>query len=328
MANNFTGLQSGLSTGILSDQLPLQPIYTYIVTPAAGGEVIVDQQATFQAMRPVWISSNNNTTWVQSNQNVWTTNITTNIQFQNSPVAVFDCMRSVIINFINATENAVIATVNGFDDNGVAVTWTSAEIPIGTLNVQSTKCFRVINSFYFSACPWTDPTAANNLLQIESGLNIGLPYLLSKTNYLLSSSWANENALPYTNLGIVWRQTVNPPGLTSIPSPTSTDARGYVNLNDQIAPDGSNMLIVRYYVYGFDETVNTQLSVLGQSQLLNKTNIFNIIDTAASSANIVQIQNNSSGNPTLATLVSQDRFGAQFPGDLAFMNYYNKLLQQ
>lgn len=312
--NSFTALKSGLSTGIQSDSLPVKPMFTYIVAPQSSANSTKTPVicTIFQGYAPVWQG------FTQVNQLTYQALINTNIQFNGSKnVCVFDCQRDALITFNIPTLATTVVTINGWDDKGVLVTWTSVELPVGTTSVSSLKCFLVIQSVYFSSSPWPVPNSADTIT-IQGGDKIGLPYFINTSETVVNAIWDDMSAASVVIPGVDWRNgnVIN----------TSYDARGYADLSSLTQPNGTILLNVFFYVYGFDQEIETQLNNLLPNNYTNSSYIYSLNSRVGSCVDIVQIDYNASGNACLTSLVTQDRFGLQYPGDNEFAQYYANLL--
>jgi hypothetical protein len=163
---------------------------------------------------------------------------------------------------------------------------------------------------------------------VRGGTFIGLPNFINTANSVISAMWGTTSAMSVIVPGAIWRQTsITPPinASTSIPTATSSDARGYINITGLgSAANGAIILQVLYYVYGLDQLINNQLKFIPSTNLPTSSE-YNYANDPGSSAVVACIKSAQSGNPMLNSLVKQDRFGAQFPGDSDFMQYYNNL---
>lgn len=331
MTNNLTSVTGGFGTGVIQDlALNVRPYDTLIVAPQLpSASSNVPASPVTQKTIPVW-SSNTQGIPVYIKEDkplIWALTFPGTLTYLGNPVCVFDCLRNATLTFSVATTVATTVTISGWDDRGVEVVWTSASIATGNTSVVSTKCFKIIGNVSFSTPPWTVNTSTNTVL-VRGGYLIGLPNFINSLNSVISAMWGTTSAMSAITPGAIWRQTsITPPivAATSIPTATSTDARGYVNLTSLgSAPNGAIILQVLYYVYGVDQQVGDQLKLITPTSG-TPTGAYNLAQQPGSSAVIARIKNGASGNPMLNALVKQDRFGAQFPGDSLFMEYYNGL---
>lgn len=324
MSNGVTGLVGGLATGVIQDQLLYQsPYSTLKVAPQSNANsATVPALPITQQTIPIWqlnVTPPPNYLYQPiATPGSWCITFPNTLTYLGIPVCKFDCLRNATVTFSTASQVATTVTFDGWDNNGVEVVWTSSSQPIGTTAVVATKCFKILRSVSFSAYPWTTYSAANTGT-VRGGTLIGLPNFINSTTSVISAYWGTTNAITNVVVGAVWRQTS--------PTFTSSDARGYVNITGLgSAPNGSILLQAKYYVYGEDGGVNDQLKLLTPPNYGSSSTVFSFGSDAGSSSAIVQIKNNANGKPTLPSLVTQDRFGAQFPGDNLFMAYYTQLL--
>ncbi len=331
MTNNLTSMTGGFGTGVIQDlALNTRPYDTLIVAPQVPtSSSSVPALTLSQQTIPVWsANTQGQPTYIKQNTpNIWALTFPPTLTYLGNPVCVFDCLRNATLTFSTTTTVATTVTISGWDDQGVEVVWTSASIDAGNTSVISTKCFKIIGNVSFSTPPWSvNPTT--NTVTVRGGYFIGLPNFINTTNSVISAIWGTTSAMSAIVPGAIWRQTsITPPivSATSIPTAMSTDARGYINLTGLgSAPNGAILLQVLYYVYGVDQQIQDQLKFITPTSG-TPTGAYNLVQQPGSSAVVARIQNGASGNPMLNTLVKQDRFGAQFPGDSLFMDYYNGL---
>lgn len=334
MVNNFSSFKSGLSSGVVQDQyIDLSPMYTYVIYPTSstnstvynGGSPIAALPVV-QSEQPTWVIKAGSTTGYEViNELQWniTFGSTSNVYYNGTPVCVFDCLRAAQVVFSSAPDNAGQYTINGWDDRGVEVV-AQGSFVAGTATQVFPKAFKAIRSMYFSIYPWTDQSDANTVL-IQGSSNFGLPHFINNEEFVTAAYWNNEQ-LDASNIfaGNLWR--------TGTVSATSADARGYISLiGESQQPDGLHALIVSYYIYGNDQKLNDQAEAGAAQQQLYLSNAnrrypFNFGTQPGSSFRIMDLQNNTQNKVVMPSLVTQDVYGAQFPGDLPFMINYTKLV--
>lgn len=325
MANSLTGLRGNFGTGIAQNSLVEQrPFDNYIVIPlASSASATVPASLVTQQTISLW----NNYTLTRT-PNVWAVTFPNTTTYLGDGICVLDCLRNALLTFSTASTVATVVTIDGYDDQGVEVVWTSGTISTGTTTVSSTKCFKLIKNVTFTAAPWSSGLTTNTVT-VRGGVLFGLPYYINTTDSVTSAYWGTTSVIANIISGPLWRQTTPTPPVasTTIPLATSTDARGYVNLTSNTAPNGVIVLSVNYYVYGADAGINQQLKFLTPNQYGASSTVFSFANQPGSSRAIARINNsNTTGKPVLPSLVSQDQFGAQYPGDNTFMIYYNDLL--
>jgi hypothetical protein len=328
MSNNLTSITGGLGTSIQQDSpLSIRPFDTLIVSPQASASSSTTPASTVsQKTVSMWVENTQNIPLyvLESQTNIWALTFPTSTTYVGQPACIFDCLRNATLTFSTATTNDTTVTISGFDDKGKAVVWTSGNLVAGSTTVSSTKCFLIIQNVTFTAPPWAINSDTYTVL-VRGGLLIGLPCFINLTDSVISATWNEISIIDDVVAGAIWRQTAITPPITSstVPLATSIDARGYVDLTSTgTAPNGIVRLFVHYYVYGLDEKINEQLSYING---WTTTGAYNINKSPGSSAQIVKIRTSSLGNAMLTSLVSQDRYGAQFPGDNDFMATYNSL---
>jgi hypothetical protein len=337
--NNFSNLNSGFATGSIQDQYidSVSP-YTYIIYPesTANSTNLVSNihNVTQEANQPTWITTANNPTgYALVNQTQWCIlfNGSQTTNYQGLPVCVFDTPRTVSLTFsaTNFTNPGTI-TINGWDDQFNAV--TENVVSNGTTNNVLVKSFKILQSIYFSAYPWSVISDSNTCTVTGSNI-FGLPYMVNNNNSISVINWdgapvAISSVIDRAN---IWRQN----GLVfndSTASPSYNDARGTVYLAAQgTLPNGTTQLQVSYYVYGNDTKLNTQLNAYATYQaslLVNSKIVSNYTKNSVygSAPQIVQTRDNVTGIITMPKLQIQDIYGAQFPADIDFITSYNQML--
>lgn len=331
MTNNLTNVTGGFGTGVIQDStLNVRPYDTLIVAPQSNANSATAPASTItQKTIPIWVpNTQGGPVYINVNQPLtWALTFPGTTTYLGQPVCVFDCLRNATATFSVPTTVATTVTFSGYDDCGKEVVWTSASLAIGSTSVISSKCFKLITNVSFTAYAWTT-VVSTNTVTVRGGTFIGLPNFINTANSVISAMWGTTSAMSVIVPGAIWRQTSITPSInasTSILTATSSDARGYINITGLgSAANGAIVLQVVYYVYGMDQVINRQLKFIPSTNL-PKTSVFNYVNQSGSSAVVARIKSAQSGNPMLNSLVNQDRFGAQFPGDNDFMQYYNEL---
>jgi hypothetical protein len=331
MTNNLTSLTGGFGTGVIQDStLYVRPYDTLIVAPQSNAtSTLVPASTITQQTIPVWVANTQGLpVYIKVDQPlIWALTFQGTTTYLGQRIVSFDCLRNAILTFNTATTVATTVTISGYDDVGTPVVWTSGSVVTGSTSVISTKCFKLISYVSFTTPPWSTGASTNTVL-LRGGTFIGLPNFINTTNSVISAMWGTTSAMSVIVPGAIWRQTsITPPinASTSIPTATSSDARGYIDITGLgSAANGAILLQVVYYVYGEDQVINNQLKFISSTNL-PRSSVYNYANQPGSSAAVVRIKSAQSGNPMLNSLVKQDRFGAQFPGDSDFMQYYNNL---
>lgn len=315
------------SYGIDSFALPNSPLISSIIYPkSTANSAQMPAQIVAQSVQPTWVLNNSQAVgvpeYILEDQLQWALTFppasagTQTAIYKGTPAVVFDCARCVQLTFNIATENLVTITINGFDEYGTSMV-ESSNLSSGITSYTGFKAFSIVTSIYFSTYPWL---SSGQTVLVRGGNNIGLPYFVNTTQTVALVYWNGVLQSSVFTAGNPWRLTT--------PSSTTPDARGTINLTAASPlPNGTTQLQVNFYAYGLDSIVNAQLEkVLSQPSGTVTYEYDRNKNTIGSSIQIAGIQNSSvTGTPKLTRLVNQDRFGAQFPGDLDFMTYYGTL---
>lgn len=248
------------------------------------------------------------------------------------PVVVLDCQRSLTVKTTATTTAIQTLTVTGFDDRFVAVT-AKFTLPIGTVAgtyelgvgtgggttaISTTaKCFSYIAGVSLS----TAGATGGGTISIGTGNRIGLPYFVPKSDYLFNLCWnsaVQAGTGPVFVPGFQFNPVANNPSPLLYPSnvtATTTDARGYVDLNQStgaVLANGVRMLLASFYVYGADSFVQAQLTNQNAS-MIGQTGIGGYLNGNPSTpakgpdgTNIISFNQ--------FQLLAWDEVGAQFPG--------------
>lgn len=248
-------ISNGITTDIngttfpLQVGVPVQNIYTFKVIPASTSQSAVCQDKNF-GVTGAGGSIPLNTTIQGSGNDI----ISRPIVFLGQPAILLDCERILVLYFTEQTLGTCIATVTGYDYRGVAIYITTEQIPTGTVTLNIYAPISVVTGVSLSANPFP---SGNGAVSVGTNSQIGLPYLLTNTAYVMYSSWAGSDQATI-EAGYNWRII---PDLSS-----SSTARGFVDCNN-VACDGTRELIVTYYVYGSDSELNAEITNLNQSSL-------------------------------------------------------------
>ncbi len=266
-----THYENGLSIGINNVQFPLQvdvpvsPIYTFKIVPAS-----IDTDCIAAAQSLGTGTAGGNLTLQTTVQGTAPNIISQPITYRGQTGVLLDCERALAIVFSSPTQVATVLTVSGYDYRGVPTQYTSGTLATGTDDFSETVPFSVITSVNFSVNPFISD--ASKTISVGTNQWIALPYLLTNDDYVISTSWAgsplsSSSGAVYT--GYNWR-------LNS--SYGTYSARGFVDCG-LTAPNGTNLLVITYYVYGADAELSNQISNKNQSAL----KIVNVQKNASSS---------------------------------------------
>lgn len=216
------------------------------------------------------------------------------------PTVVLDCQRGLSITFAANTTNGTIVTVTGLDDRNVAVSFVAifnTGTVAATYNLASArvapfrmKCLSKVTSVTLSADPGVQ-------VSIGTADVIGLPFFCPQAQYVDYIYWnkATLNIFDIATPVFIPGYQFNPvsgAGVVAQPTTATTDARGNIYLPS--ASDGAKMLSVKFYVYGADSYLQSQLT--------------NTMQTAITQTGITT----TTSNPL--QMLTRDEVGLQFPG--------------
>jgi len=259
----ITNFQNGLTSGVNSVTFPLQsdvpvpPMYTFVVVPAAAADgCVVPTQAT------VTIPANGSIALPLTTVATGTApNITAQPYTLNGvPGILLDMERNVVLEY-TATANFNVQ-ITGFDFRGQAFISTSTinhtlnALPLGILNLVTGVT--LINT---TGAPIVATGVSVGTASATNGVatQIGLPYFLKRRVYVVALFWAgNLLSVSTTSVlaGFLWRTPLDD-------EPSQASVRGLIQLPSQA--DGAKKLVCTCYVYGADSELENLLVNQNQS---------------------------------------------------------------